>query len=389
MVWSPCNMKKPICHLRGHPYSLCGVVVVPGTPQVVTADVSGTLRLWDLRNFRSFQTFGGRGSTIDSYTCQEMPAAEKRRTMQDELTAALHNSQCNNILTVSKTSVISWDAMHGNVNRKRDHAGEFQLEALLCEGMTLEELQNKDHESRAAADDAQTMTFTYKRNIFSPANDAQELIMPACTRAVKLNRFSGESLQVYTADERGYIRLWDLSRVQERLLVEPVDRESGPREGIRFATGSPGNNSPRSGPSAAALRTRRGVVAARQKTFLTQPKADLLTEGAETLEDFVVPRKRRDASQEIRLLHENLGHDGAIMAIDLCDDSGESPDNASRRESEALGCGYHQHWLLSVGSDRVVKVWSLDLQQLGQLTSDNETPEDSHASGWPGPADNP
>ncbi|KAL8273740.1 hypothetical protein Esti_002340 [Eimeria stiedai] len=569
MVWSPCNLRKPICYLRGHPYSLCGVIVVPGTPQVVTADVSGTLRLWDLRNFKSFQTFGGRatcygdlstlcamppykqivtgGSTIDAYTCREMPAAEKRRTMQDELTAALHTSQCNSILTVSKNSVISWDAMRGNVTRvfqdinipevtsacldwkKRklylgdnnggiscfnatnglelsrsqphltavkhvcpwpetkclvsassdglilvqeevgdpvqkaqvvfqtsvgrdgvtcmticDHlkvlacasgkivhcfclrrlrkestlesfsstvqsidispSGEFlvvgeecgivsvwrlrnteqqrswqffycwenisQLDTLMCEGLTLEELQNKAHESRAVVDDAQIMNFTYKRNIFSPANDAQELIIPASTRAVKLNRFSGVGLQVYTADERGYLRLWDLSKVQERLLVEPPDRESGHREGIRFAAGSPCSNRPRSGPNAAAIQIRRGAMASRQKTFLTQPTADWANEAPELLEDNVGLRKRRDANAEIRLLHESLGHDGAVRAIDLCDDSTEDPDIRSRQESEVSGCGYHQHWLLSLGFDRVVKVWSLDLQQLGQLTSE-------------------
>ncbi|CBZ50053.1 nb-ARC domain protein, related [Neospora caninum Liverpool] len=63
LVWSPCNLTKPICHLQGHPYALCGVAVVPGTPQAVTADASGALRLWDLRNFRSLQTLGSRRET--------------------------------------------------------------------------------------------------------------------------------------------------------------------------------------------------------------------------------------------------------------------------------------------------------------------------------------
>lgn len=46
-----------------------------------------------------------------------MPATEKRRTMPGELMAAIHNSQYNSILTVSKSSVISWDATHGNITR--------------------------------------------------------------------------------------------------------------------------------------------------------------------------------------------------------------------------------------------------------------------------------
>ncbi|KFG41531.1 WD domain, G-beta repeat protein [Toxoplasma gondii GAB2-2007-GAL-DOM2] len=56
LVWSQCNMNKAICHLQGHPYALCGVAVVPNTPQVLTADASGAIRVWDLRNFRSLQT---------------------------------------------------------------------------------------------------------------------------------------------------------------------------------------------------------------------------------------------------------------------------------------------------------------------------------------------
>ncbi|CDJ51960.1 hypothetical protein, conserved [Eimeria brunetti] len=127
LVWSPCNLKKPICHLRGHPYSLCGVIVVPGTPQVVTADVSGTLRLWDLPTcygdlssicaLPPYNQIVTGGSTLDVYTSQQMSFAEKCCTMPGELTAAIHNSQCNSILTVSKTAVLSWDAAQGQVLR--------------------------------------------------------------------------------------------------------------------------------------------------------------------------------------------------------------------------------------------------------------------------------
>lgn len=57
------------------------------------------------------------GSTLDVYTSQQMSFAEKCCTMPGELTAAIHNSQYNSILTISKTAVLSWDAAQGQVLR--------------------------------------------------------------------------------------------------------------------------------------------------------------------------------------------------------------------------------------------------------------------------------
>jgi WD40 repeat protein len=59
LVWNPYVQSMPIFRLRGqHTHALCGVEVVPGTPQIVTADVTGTFKMWDMRNFRCVQTFG-------------------------------------------------------------------------------------------------------------------------------------------------------------------------------------------------------------------------------------------------------------------------------------------------------------------------------------------
>lgn len=72
----------------------------------------------------------------------------------------------------------------------------------MCEGLTVEELQHTLQKARPANEDKQTMKFTYKRSLFSTTKNAQELIVPASTRAVKVNKFASNSLQVYTADER-------------------------------------------------------------------------------------------------------------------------------------------------------------------------------------------
>lgn len=41
----------------GHHVSLLGVSVLEGTPHVVTADISGVFKLWDIRTFECLQTF--------------------------------------------------------------------------------------------------------------------------------------------------------------------------------------------------------------------------------------------------------------------------------------------------------------------------------------------
>lgn len=71
---------------------------------------------------------------------------------------------------------------------------------------------------------------------------------------------------------------------------------------------------------------------------------------------------------EVTLLHERLGHDDAVLAIELCDD-GISTKSRGSEGADNCDDKLTQRWLLSVGADRIVKVWSLDLRRLGQLTS--------------------
>ncbi len=50
-------MKDKIFLLRGHNHPLVGVKCLPDTPQIVTADTSGMVKVWDVRNFLCVQTF--------------------------------------------------------------------------------------------------------------------------------------------------------------------------------------------------------------------------------------------------------------------------------------------------------------------------------------------
>jgi WD40 repeat protein len=56
MVWNP-YVNHLILRLNGHTSSLCGVVIIPDTPQIITADAEGVFKVWDIRNFSCMQTF--------------------------------------------------------------------------------------------------------------------------------------------------------------------------------------------------------------------------------------------------------------------------------------------------------------------------------------------
>jgi WD40 repeat protein len=49
-IWNT-YVKERIYKLRGHNYPLIGVHCMPDSPQIVTADISGMVRIWDVRNF--------------------------------------------------------------------------------------------------------------------------------------------------------------------------------------------------------------------------------------------------------------------------------------------------------------------------------------------------
>jgi len=56
VVWNP-YVKHMILKLHGHTSSLCKVEIIPGTPQILTGDISGMFKVWDIRTFTCMQTF--------------------------------------------------------------------------------------------------------------------------------------------------------------------------------------------------------------------------------------------------------------------------------------------------------------------------------------------
>jgi len=134
-VWNPYVDRKPIFKLKGHTHALCGVAVVPGTPQVLSADVTGTFRLWDMRNFRTIQSFGGNESVSDFNTFCAMPPHKRIAAggsnvlfydYQDEwsgeavtdtgsVTDALYSPNNGVFYTVSRKTVKAWNAGSGQL----------------------------------------------------------------------------------------------------------------------------------------------------------------------------------------------------------------------------------------------------------------------------------
>eukprot|EP00752_Nemacystus_decipiens_P016546 g14788.t1 len=55
-VWSP-FVNSLLNRLKGHHASLVGCQAVEGTPELITADSSGVVKLWDIRTFHCVQTF--------------------------------------------------------------------------------------------------------------------------------------------------------------------------------------------------------------------------------------------------------------------------------------------------------------------------------------------
>lgn len=49
-IWNP-YVKKKIFLLKGHNHSLVGVKWLPGSNQIISADISGMFRIWDIRTF--------------------------------------------------------------------------------------------------------------------------------------------------------------------------------------------------------------------------------------------------------------------------------------------------------------------------------------------------
>ena len=66
-VWNT-YVKEKILMLRGHNHPLVSVKCIPHTPQIVSADISGMVKIWDVRNFMCVQTFNVPVDELNTFT---------------------------------------------------------------------------------------------------------------------------------------------------------------------------------------------------------------------------------------------------------------------------------------------------------------------------------
>lgn len=147
-VWSP-FVNSLVYRFRGHHASLVGIEAIENTPEVITADISGVFKLWDIRNYQCVQTFMANLTGSDTKDSSKLscffqtrlpPSNNQQKDDDSRIYAAskmifsfdqarvVHdattdftsvqwvgwNVETSNFITVSERTVIVWDALIGS-----------------------------------------------------------------------------------------------------------------------------------------------------------------------------------------------------------------------------------------------------------------------------------
>jgi len=133
LVWNP-FVTNLVARLQGHQSPLIAVDVVPGTPQLLTADAQGYVKLWDIRSFSCIQTFQAAGSrslvgistskedknlvSISAFDmCLFSCSVQVNPTLTDEhpITCTLFNERAGSFLVISGRNCKVFDAKFGKL----------------------------------------------------------------------------------------------------------------------------------------------------------------------------------------------------------------------------------------------------------------------------------
>jgi WD40 repeat protein len=151
LVWSP-FVGGMVYRLKGHMHTLVGCYASESKPEVVTADQSGTFKLWDVRNFECVQTWQMNDldetqqpslpTALSAFSFQSWPSddpsqtdahcrilaasktiscfdqvrVKKQSTSDSAAVQAIYwNEVKSTVITVSECNVIVWDALVGSV----------------------------------------------------------------------------------------------------------------------------------------------------------------------------------------------------------------------------------------------------------------------------------
>jgi len=148
LVWNP-YVEHLILRLHGHTAPLCKVEMIPDTPQIITADITGTLKVWDIRNFACMQTMtADPPQEISDFTSvhrmkslmvggKQMHLFDYEKLTNPQMTddlplfAAFYNPTTMTFITASGRDIKLWDARHGTlIKRFRGLSSVSSLSAL-------------------------------------------------------------------------------------------------------------------------------------------------------------------------------------------------------------------------------------------------------------------
>ncbi|GLD99169.1 hypothetical protein PINS_up007887 [Pythium insidiosum] len=114
-VWNP-HLEQNVGSLPGHRHQLIGMDVRPGTPEIITADESGIIKIWDLRKFAAVQTI------VRELYVKEHSTSTSRTARGRPLRAMCYVSSHQRI-AVAHSTIFFLDARQGrNVEDSRNEA---------------------------------------------------------------------------------------------------------------------------------------------------------------------------------------------------------------------------------------------------------------------------
>jgi WD40 repeat protein len=130
-VWNP-YVQKWIFKLSGHIHSLTDIKFIPNTFQLVTADITGMFKIWDVRTFTCIQSFQAPVGELNCFTVtypeKKIIAGSRKLVMysyeepkdhgkvdESHAIACIYNSHYQVFFTAHANCVKSWNASNGSL----------------------------------------------------------------------------------------------------------------------------------------------------------------------------------------------------------------------------------------------------------------------------------
>ena len=221
-VWNP-YVTNHIYKLSGHIHSLVGVKCIPDSHQLVTADISGMFKIWDIRTFTCIQSFNAPVAELNSFTVtypeKKIIAGAKRlyqytyeepkdQNKVDEglPLMCLYNSLYNTFITAHPTCIKIWNSCTGRLARV--------FRNLTANDVTAIQQDNKKRKLFIGDAKGRVVTFKVKNGV----------------QIKKFRKHAGEVTSLLFLEESKYL----VSSAWDRRVKVHDDSQGGEKGAIRF-----------------------------------------------------------------------------------------------------------------------------------------------------------